>query len=329
MKRREFIAGLGGAAAIWPLAARGQQPVQMKRVGVFFSAAEADSQTVKDTAALKSGLQALGWIEGVNLQMEYRWAGGDAGRARSLAVELVGLSPAVILGSGTVAIVALHGVTKTVPIVFLNVTDPVAGGFVASLARPSGNITGFTPFEYDIGGKWLELLREMAPHLARVALLGDPNNHNFKGFRSSFEAAAKSFAIEPVSVSVGGPDDIDRSMASLAEKPNGGLIVTAATFSIVYRKQLASLAIKHKLPSIFWNRSQTADGGLMSFGPDSADSARRSANYVDRILKGEKPADLPVQEPTTMELIINVETAKQIGIVVPPTLLARADEVIE
>ena len=329
MKRREFIAVLGGAAAAWPLAARGQQPVPMKRIGVFFSAAETDSQTVKDTAALKLGLKALGWTEGVNLQIEYRWAAGDAGRARSIATELVGLSPVVILGSGTVAMVALHGATNTVPIVFLNVTDPVAGGFVASLSRPSGNITGFTPFEYDIGGKWLELLREMAPHLARVALLGDPNNHNFKGFQASFEAAAKSFAIEPISVSVGGLDDIVRSIASLSEKPNGGLIVTAATFSIVYRKQLASLAIKHKLPAIFWNRTQTADGGLMSFGPDSADSARRSANYVDRILRGERPADLPVQEPTRMELIINVETAKEIGIVVPPTLLARADEVIE
>ena len=301
----------------------------MKRIGLFFSAAEADTQTVKDTAALKSGLQALGWIDGVNLQIEYRWAGGDTGRARSSAIELVNLSPAVILGSGTVAMVALHGATNTVPIVFLNVTDPVAGGFVASLSRPSGNITGFTPFEYDIGGKWLELLREMAPHLTRVALLGDPNNHNFKGFKTSFEAAAKSFAIEPIPVSVGGLDDIDRSLASLAEKPNGGLIVTTATFSIVYCKQLASLAIKYKLPAIFWNRSQTTDGGLMSFGPDSADSARRSANYVDRILKGEKPANLPVQEPTTMELIINSKTAKEIDIVVPPTRLARADEVIE
>jgi len=329
MKRREFIAGIGGVAAIWPLVARGQQPVEMKRIGLFFSAAEADTQTVKDTAALKSGLQALGWIDGVNLQIEYRWAGGDTGRARSSAIELVNLSPAVILGSGTVAMVALHGATNTVPIVFLNVTDPVAGGFVASLSRPSGNITGFTPFEYDIGGKWLELLREMAPHLTRVALLGDPNNHNFKGFKTSFEAAAKSFAIEPIPVSVGGLDDIDRSLASLAEKPNGGLIVTTATFSIVYCKQLASLAIKYKLPAIFWNRSQTTDGGLMSFGPDSADSARRSANYVDRILKGEKPANLPVQEPTTMELIINSKTAKEIGIVVPPTRLARADEVIE
>lgn len=329
MRRREFIAGLGGAAVIWPLAARAQQPVQMKRIGVVFSPAELDSQTVKDTAALKLGLKALGWIEGVNLQTEYRWAGGDAARARSSAMELVGLSPAVILVSGTVAMVALRDATSTVPIVFLNVTDPVAGGFVASLSRPSGNITGFTPFEYDIGGKWLELLMEMAPHLRRVALLGDPNNHNFKGFKTSFEAAAKSFSIEPIPVSVGGLDDIDRSIASLAEKPNGGLIATAATFSIIYRKQLASLAIKHKLPAIFWNRSQTTDGGLMPFGPDSADSARRSASYLDRILKGEKPADLPVQGPTTMELIINVKTAKEIGIVVPPTLLARADEVIE
>jgi putative ABC transport system substrate-binding protein len=329
MRRREFITLLSGSAVVWPLAAGAQQRDQMKRIGVMFSSAEGDPQSAKDLAAFKSGLQALGWNEGANLQTDYRWGGGDPGRARSSAEELVNLSPAVIMGSGTIAMVALHGATDTVPIVFLNVTDPVAGGFVASLSRPSGNITGFTPFEYDIGGKWLELLKEMAPHLTRVALLGDPNNHNFKGFQISFAAAAKSFSVEPISVPVRRVDDIDRSIRSLAEKPNGGLIVTAATFSMVYRKQIVELAIKYKLPAIFWNRSQVAEGGLMSLGPDSADMHRRSASYVDRILKGEKPADLPVQEPTKVELIINVKAAKEIGLVVPPTLLARADEVIE
>jgi len=328
MKRRAFI-GLVGGTAVWPLAVRAQQRDQMKRIGVMYSGAENNVQSAKDLAGFRAGLQALGWNEGINLQIDYRWAGGDPGLARSSAMELVSLSPAVILGSETVAVAALHDATTTVPIVFLNVTDPVAGGFVASLSRPSGNITGFTPFEYDIGGKWLELLKEMVPHLTQVALLGDPNNHNFKGFKTSFEAAAKSFSVDPISVPVRSVDDINRGIQSLAAKPNGGLIVTAATFSIVYRRQIVELAIKYKLPAIFWNRSQVAEGGLMSLGPDSPDLARRAASYVDRILKGDKPADLPVQEPTKYDLIINIKTAQEIGVVVPSTLLARADEVIE
>ena len=328
MKRRAFI-GLIGGAAVWPLAGRAQKRDQMKRIGVLFSAAEGNPQSVKDLAAFKSGLQALGWNEGANLQIDYRWGDGDPSRARSSAMELVSISPAVIMGTGTVAMIALHDATNIIPIVFLNVADPVAGGFVASLSRPSGNITGFTLFEYDIGGKWLQLLKEMAPHVTRVALLGDPNNPNFKGFQTSFEAAAKSFTIEPTSVPVRGVDDINRGIRSLAEKPNGGLIVTATTFSMVYRKQIVEWAIKYKLPAIFWNRSQVAEGGLMSYGPDSAEMHRRSASYVDRILKGEKPADLPVQEPTKYEMIINLKTAKEIGLVVPPTLLARADDIIE
>lgn len=329
MKRREFITLLSGSSLIWPLVARAQQRDRMQRIGVMFSSVEGDAQSAPDLAAFKSGLRALGWSEGANLQIDYRWGGGDRDRARSSAMELVRLSPAVIMGSGTVATVALHGATDKIPIVFLNVTDPVAGGFVASLSRPSGNITGFTPFEYDIGGKWLELLKEIAPKLTRIALLGDPNNHNFTGFRTSFEAAARSLSVEPILVPVRSFDDVDHGIQSLAEKPNGGLIITAATFSIVYRKQIVQLAIKYKLPAIFWNRSQVAEGGLISLGPNSPDMHRRSASYVDRILKGENPADLPVQEPTKVELIINVKTAEEIGLVVPPALLARADEVIE
>jgi putative ABC transport system substrate-binding protein len=329
MHRREFIIILGGSAIAWPLPARAQQAVRMQRIGVLFSGSGGESQSDKDLAAFKAGLQELGWNEGANMQIDYRWANGDPGRARSSATELIGLSPAVIIGSGTVAVAALHGATATVPIVFINVTDPVAGGFVASLARPAGNITGFTPFEYDIGGKWLELLKEMAPRLTQVALLGDPNNHNFRGFQTSFETAAKSFSVTPISIPVRSADDVTRGVQSMAEKSNGGLIVTAATFSIVYRKQIVELAIKYKLPAIFWNRSQVAEGGLMSLGPDSADMHRRSASYVDRILKGEKPADLPVQEPTKVELIINAKTAKELDLIVPPALLARADEVIE
>ena len=330
MRRRELIKLLGGAAATaaTTVATRAQQRDSMKRIGVMFGGLE-DNQSAKDLAAFKSGLQELGWNEGVNLQVDYRWGANDPGRAQSAAIELVSLSPAVILGSGTVALVALHKTTDSVPIVFTNVTDPVAGGFVASLSRPSGNITGFTPFEYNIGGKWLELIKEIAPQLARVALFGDPNNHNFKGFQTSFETAAKSMSVEPISVPVRGVEDINRSIPSLAENSNVGLIVTAATFSMSYRKQIVELAIRYKLPTIFWNRSQVADGGLMSLGPDTTDMHRRAASYVDRILKGEKPADLPVQEPTKVELIINTRTARLIGLVVPPVLLARADEVID
>jgi putative ABC transport system substrate-binding protein len=329
MRRREFIALIGGSAAAWPCAARAQQRGEMQRIGILFSGSEQDPQSSKDLAAFKSGLQAFGWSEGATIQIDYRWAGGDPGRAQSSAMDLISLSPAVIMGSGTVAALALHRATTTVPVVFLNVTDPVAGGFVASLARPSGNMTGFTPFEYDIGGKWLELLMEMAPRLTQVALLGDPNNHNFAGFQKSFTTAAKSFSVEPISVPIRGADDIDRGVQSLTGKPNSGLIVSAATFSIVYRQQIVELAIRHKLPTIFWNRTQVAEGGLMSFGPNSADMHRASASYVNRILKGEKPGDLPVQEPTKVELIINLKTAKAIDLVVPPALLARADEVFE
>ena len=237
MRRRELLKLLGGAAATaaMTVATHAQQRDSMKRIGVMFGGVK-DDQSAKDLAAFKSGLQALGWNEGVNLQIDYRWGANDASRARSAAIELVSLSPAAILGSGTVALVALHKTTDSVPIVFANVTDPVAGGFVASLSRPSGNITGFTPFEYNIGGKWLELIKEIAPQLTRVALFGDPNNHNFKGFQTSFEAAAKSMSVEPISVPVRDVEDINRAVPSLAENRNAGLIVTAATFSLTYRK---------------------------------------------------------------------------------------------
>jgi putative tryptophan/tyrosine transport system substrate-binding protein len=327
MRRREFITLVGGAAA-WPVASRAQQRERIHRIGVLFGP-DRNAGSLKNLAAFVAGLEALGWKQDVNVQMDYRWAGGDAGRARTFAMELVSFSPAVILGSSTVATQALYDATTTVPIVFVNVTDPVAGGFVSSLARPSGNITGFTPFEYDICGKWLELLKEMAPRLTRVAMLGDPNNHNFKGFQRSFETAAKSMSVEWISVPVRSADDIDRGIRSLAEQANGGLIVSAAAFSMANLGQIVELAIGYKLPAIFWNRSQVAGGGLMSFGPDPVDMYRRAASYVDRILKGEKPGDLPVQEPTKVELIINAQTAKAINLVVPPALLARADEVIE
>lgn len=327
MKRREFI-GLAGGAAAWPLIAKAQTDGSMRRIGVLFGATEGDLQVTKYLGAFSSGLRQLGWIEGQNIEIDYRWARGDIERARSLAKELVSTSPALILTTGTEPALALRETTATVPVVFINVTDPVAGGLVASLAHPSGNITGFTPFEYDIGGKWLGLLKEMSPRLTRVAMLGDPVNHNFRGFKASFETAAQSLSIEPISIAVHGAEDIERGVGSFAER-GGGLIITAATFSNVHRALIVNLANNRKLPAIYWNRFQVAAGGLMSYGPDTADLYRSSATYVDRILKGEKPADLPVQGPTKVELIINARTAKAIDLIVPPTLLARADEVIE
>jgi putative ABC transport system substrate-binding protein len=328
MRRREFV-GLAGGLAAWPLIAKAEPDGRMRRIGVLIAGSESDPDITKYLEALSSGLRQLGWIAGQNLQIDYRWARGDIGRARSLAKELVSTLPALILASGTESVLALHETTTTLPIVFVNVTDPVAGGFVASLAQPSGNITGFTPFEYDIGGKWLGLLKEMAPQLTRVAMLGDPVNHNFRGFKTSFETAARSLSIEPTSIAVHGAEDIDRGVGSFAAEGSGGLIITAATFSRVHRDQIVNLANTRKLPAIYWNRLQAVAGGLMSYGPDTADLYRRSATYIDRILKGEKPTDLPVQEPTKVELIINARTAKAIDLIVPPALLARSDEVIE
>jgi putative tryptophan/tyrosine transport system substrate-binding protein len=327
MRRREFF-GLAVGAAAWPLIAEAQTGRSMRRIGVLLGAAERDSQVTKNLEAFSSGLWQRGWMEGQNIEIDYRWARGDIERARSLAKELVSTSPALILTAGTEPTLALRETTATVPVVFINVTDPVAGGLVASLARPSGNITGFTPFEYDIGGKWLGLLKEMSPGLTRVAMLGDPINHNFKGFKTSFETAAQSLSIEPISIAVHGAEDIERGVGSFAEG-GGGLIITAATFSNVHRALIVNLANTRKLPAIYWNRSLVTAGGLMSYGPDTAELYRSSATYVDRILKGEKPADLPVQGPTKVELIINSKTAKAIDLIVPPAILARADEVIE
>jgi putative ABC transport system substrate-binding protein len=328
MRRREFI-GLVGGVATWPLIAKAQPGGGRPRIGVLIAGIEGNPQGAKHLEALSSGLRQLGWIAGQNIQVDYRWAGGDIGLARSLAMEMVSTAPALILATGTEATLALHEATTTVPIVFINVTDPVAGGFVASLAQPSGNITGFTPFEYDIGGKWLGLLKDMAPGVRRVAMLGDPVNHNFRGSKTSFETAARSLSIEPVSIAVHGSDDIERGGGSFAAEGGGGLIITAATFSNVHLGLIVNLANTRKLPAIYWNRFQVVAGGLMSYGPDTADLFRSSATYVDRILTGEKPADLPVQGPTKVELIINARTAKAIDLVMPPSLLARADEVIE
>jgi putative ABC transport system substrate-binding protein len=330
MRRREFMVLTGGAAALWPLAAWAQSGKSMPRISVMPSGGpEGSPQMIEQMAAFRAGLDAHGLGEGRDIQIDYRWPGADLGRARAFATEIVGLAPALIWTSGTIGLIALHEATTTIPIVFVNVTDPVAGGFVASLARPGGNVTGITPFEYEIGGKWLELLKEMAPGIRRVALLGDPDNHNFKGFQKSFESYGKSISVEPISIAIRNADDVDRGIRSVASEANGGLIVTAASFSIAYRDLIVATANKYKVPAIYWNRAQVVAGGLMSYGPNIADLSRQSATYVDRILKGTKPAELPVQGPTNVQLIINGNTAKAIGLAVPPALLARADEVIE
>ena len=330
MRRREVIAGLGAAAACRPLATQAQPGKPMPRIGVMPSGGvEGSAQMVEQVGAFKAGLEAHGWKEGRDIHIDYRWPASDLGRARAFAAELVSLAPAMIWTSGTIGLIALHEATSTIPIVFVNVTDPVAGGFVASLGRPGGNVTGITPFEYEIGGKWLQLLKEMAPGIRRVALLGDPDNHNFKGFQRSFESYAKLISVEPVSVAVRESDDLDRGIRAVASEANGGLIVTAAGFSIVYRDLIVAAAAKHTAPAIYWNRAQVTAGGLMSYGPNIADLSRQSATYVDRILKGAKPAELPVQGPIKIELIVNAHTAQALGLAVPAGLLAAADEVIE
>ncbi len=329
MTRRHFIATAGSAAAFWPLAARGQQSKPLPRIGVLASGIEGDRQSLAALVGFRAGLEKLGWIEGSNCQLDYRWTGADAAHAQASAMELVSLSPPVILAMGTVSLTAMRQATTTIPIVFGNVTDPVAGGFVASLARPGGNITGFSPFEYEIGGKWLQLLKEMAPGLKRVALLGEPTNHNFKGFQNSFNNAANQMLIEPISIAVLDAGDIERGIRSLVTKPNGGLVISASGFSIVYRDLIVALTKTHKLPAIYWSRAQVLAGGLMSYGPDTADLYRQSATYIDHILKGAKPTELPVQVSNKIQLIINAIAAKAIDLTVPPILLARADEVIE
>ena len=321
--------GLVGGAAAWPVAARAESGGRMQRIAILLTVNEGDLQATKYLEAFNLGLRELGWIEGQNIRIDYRWARGDMGRARSQAMEIVSTSPAVVLTIGTEAALALQEATASVPVVFINVTDPVAAGLVASMARPSGNITGLTPFEYGIGGKWLGLLKDMSPGLTRVAMLGDPVNHNFKGFKTAFETAARALSVEPYSIAVHGAEDIDREIRGFAVQGGGGLIITAATFSTVHRDLIVNLANTLKLPAIYWNRFQVTVGGLMSYGPDTSDLYRRSATYIDRILKGDKPADLPVQGPTKVELIINARTAKAIDLIVPAALLVRADEVIE
>jgi ABC-type uncharacterized transport system substrate-binding protein len=328
MKRRQFITLLGGAAS-WPLAARAQQGERMRRIGVLTPLAADDPHQQARQTAFVQGLQQLGWIDGRNLRIDTRWTRGDSNGIRKQVAELVALAPEVILAPGTLHIGALLQVTRTVPIVFVIVVDPVGAGYVETLARPGGNATGFLAYEYGISGKWLELLKQIAPGVKRAAVLRDPAITAGIGQFGAIQSAAPSLGLEVSPVDVRDRAEIERAVTSFARSPNGGLIATGSPSAVVHRDLIVTLASRHRLPAVYFERLFVTAGGLISYGPDFVDQYRRAAAYVDRILKGEKPADLPVQAPTKYELVINLKTAKALGIEIPPTLLARADEVIE
>jgi len=329
MRRREFITLLSGAATAWPLAALAQQPGTPRRIGVLIQVAEGDPQARIEVATFLRGLQKLGWSEGHNLRIDTRWGGGDADLIRKYAAELVALAPEVVLAPGGTVVGALQQASRTVPIVFVNVTDPVGRGYVASLAQPVGNATGFTSFEFGMGGKWLEVLKEMAPPVTRAAVLRDPVITAGMGYLAAIHALAPSIGVQVTPIDVRQTSDIERAVAAFARTPNSGLIVTADPAAIVHREAIIALAARHRLPAVYPYRFFVISGGLISYGLDNIEQYRLAAGYVDRILKGDKPGDLPVQAPTKYELVINLKTAKTLGLEVPPTLLARADEVIE
>jgi putative tryptophan/tyrosine transport system substrate-binding protein len=326
MKRRGFITLLGGAAAAWPLAARAQQGERMRRVGAILPANDQPNQA--RYAAFIQELQQLGWIEGRNVRIDARWSAGNAAEMRRHAAELVALAPDVIFAAGS-AMGPMLEATRTVPIVFALVPDPVGSGYVKSLSRPGGNATGFMMFEYSLCGKWLELLKEIAPRMTRAAVLRDPWITAGIGQFAVIQSVAGSVGVEVIPVNLSDDTDLERELVAFAQPANGGLIGTASPWSAVHRDLIITLAARHKLPAVYQQRDYVAAGGLISYGAYFLDQYRRAAGYVDRVLKGEKPADLPVQAPTKYELVINLNAAKALGLNVPPTLLARADEVIE
>jgi len=329
VKRRAFITLLGGAAAAWPLATQAQQRERMRRVAVLMSFGADDAEGQSRVTAFAQGLQELGWSEGRNLRVEYRWAAGNADNIRKYAAELVATKPDVIVGSGTPTVTSLEQATRTVPVVFVQVTDPVGAGVVESLARPGGNVTGFTNFEYSLSGKWLELLKEIAPAVRRAAVLRDPISAAGIGQFAAIRSVANSLGVELRPVGVHDSGEIERGIIAAAQEPNSGLIVTQSGPAIFHRELITTLAARHQLPAVYSLRHDVLAGGLISYGPDSIEAYRLAAGYVDRILKGDKPADLPVQAATKFELAINLKTAKTLGLTIPATVLARADEVIE
>ena len=329
MQRREFIRLLGGAAAAWPLAVRAQQFEHVRRISVLNGLAADDPQGKALNAAFLQGLQELGWIDGRNVQIAYRWGAGNVDDMRKYAAELVALAPDVMVAGGGASVGPLLQATKTVPVVFANVPDPVGSGFVESLSRPGGNATGFMQFEYNLSGKWLELLKQIAPGVTSAAILWDPAIIAGIGQFAVIQSVAPSLGVDVRAINVRDATEIERAVAAFAKFSNAGLIVTASALALVHRDLIVTLAARYKLPTIYSQRVFVTGGGLISYGADIIDQLRRAAGYVDRILKGEKPADLPVQAPTKYELVINLKTAKTLGLTVPPALIARADEVIE
>ena len=329
MKRREFITLLGGAAAAWPVAVRAQQPERMRRIGVLLSFAADDPEALASVGAFLQGLQQLGWTDGRNVRIDIRWGAGNADDIRKYAAELAALAPDVILAAGSGAATPLLQATRSVPIVFAHVPDPVGAGLINSLARPGGNVTGFTSFEYGMGGKWLELLKQIAPGVKRAAVIRDPAITAGIGQWGAINAVASSVGLEVIPMNVRDADDIEHAVAAFSRGVNDGLIVTGSGLAVLHRDLIVTLAARHKLPTVYYDRYFVAAGGLISYGPDYLEIYRQAAGYVDRILRGERPADLPVQAPTKYELVINLKTARALGLDVPPTLLARADEVIE
>jgi putative ABC transport system substrate-binding protein len=327
MNRRAFITLLGSASA-WPLGARAEQRESVKRIGVLTNLPSDDREAQIRNAAFLQGLQTAGWTVGRNLTIDFRWGtGGDLDRLRAYAAELLALAPDVILGVAVTSLVQLQQATRSVPVVFVQVSDPVGAGFVASLARPGGNITGFTLFEYGFSAKWPELMKEIAPGVTRVAVLRDPSNPSGTGQFGAIQATASALRVDLTPVDMRA--EIEPALIAFAREPSGGVIVLPGSLTITHRAQIIALAARLRLPAVYPFRYYAAGGGLISYGPDAVDQYRRAAGYVDRILKGEKPADLPVQAPTRYELAINLKTAKALGLTVPDTLLARADEVIE
>jgi ABC-type uncharacterized transport system substrate-binding protein len=329
MKRREFITLLGGAAAAWPLVARAQQGERMRRVGIFMDLSEQDVEGQTRVAAFRKGLQDLGWTEGRNVKFDTRWTAGDPARMQRYAAELVGLAPEVIMNGGLPTLVAMQQETRSIPIVFAQVLDPVGAGFVESLARPGGNVTGFVSFEYSMAGKWLETLKLIAPNIVRIAAIRDLASPSEMGMLGAIQAVMPAFAMP--FIAVGGRDaaEFERAIEEFAREPNGGLIILPSPNTLVHRRAIMALAARRRLPAIYPYGFFAREGGLLSYGIVPSDNFRRAAAYVDRILKGANPGELPVQVPTKFELVINLKTAKELGLTVPATLLARADEVIE
>ena len=330
MRRRDFITLLGsGAAAAWPFAARAQQDGRMRRIGILFGLVADDPESTARLAAFLQALQELGWTDGRNVRIDTRWGAGDPERIRKHAAELVALAPDVILATGTTIMGPLQRATRTVPIVFVNVSDPVGAGLVASLARPGGNATGFASSEYGASGKLLELLKQIAPRATRAAVIRDPALSSGSAQFGAIQAVAPFLGLDVSPVDGREAPEIERALAAFVRELNGGLVVTLSTLTIVHRELIIALAARHRLPAVYPARLFVTSGGLISYGPNSVDSYRHAASYVDRILKGEKPADLPVQAPTKYETVLNLKTAKALGLDVPATVLARADEVIE